>query len=241
MSFPFPFMDEMPNYQHFDEALSPAHKRRIMGFYKSMLQRHLYATGKKYFVAKNPAFSPKIETLSDFFPNARIVYLVRNPLDMLPSLVSWINYARGQFTQKQPNSYHYIDEILDFTQHWYRHPLQFLDSHPSPFHLILGYDKLIQDPEGVIRKFYKQFGYPDQPALEKIVTEAVAETLADKSGHLYSYEEMGFTRQKIIDIYADIFKRFNFDTTVHSTSSDGTREIMSPEPEQAREFRTPAD
>jgi hypothetical protein len=51
VSFMFPFMDEMPNYQHFDEALSPERRRRIMKFYKSMLQRHMYATGKKYFVA----------------------------------------------------------------------------------------------------------------------------------------------------------------------------------------------
>ena len=48
-------------WRKFDEALSPEHKRRIMAFYKSMLQRHMYATGKKYFVAKNPAFSAKIE------------------------------------------------------------------------------------------------------------------------------------------------------------------------------------
>ena len=48
----------------------------------------MYATGKKYFVAKNPAFSPKIATLMEFFPDARIIYLVRNPLDMLPSTIS---------------------------------------------------------------------------------------------------------------------------------------------------------
>src|SRR5512145_571808 len=116
VSFLFPFMDEMPNYQHFDEALSPEHKRRIMTFYKSMLQRHMYATGKKYFVAKNPAFSAKIETLREFFPEARIIYLARNPLDMLPSTISWINYARRQFTDPEPG-YHYIEEILDLTQH----------------------------------------------------------------------------------------------------------------------------
>src|SRR5262245_20989427 len=168
VSFLFPFMDEFPNYQHFDEALSPEHKRRIMTFYKSMLQRHLYATGKKYFVAKNPAFSPKIETLVEFFPDARIIYLVRNPLDMLPSTISWINYARGQFTNpKEP--WLYLDEIVDMTQHWYAHPLKYLDTHPSPRHLILNYDDLIQRPEQVLRAFYEQFGYPDQPGLDDLV------------------------------------------------------------------------
>ncbi|MEW5828560.1 MAG: sulfotransferase [Chloroflexota bacterium] len=210
VSYLFPFLDEMPDYIHFDEALPPDHKRRVMGFYKSMLQRHLYATGKKYFVAKNPAFSPKIETLTEFFPDARIIYLVRNPLDMLPSTVSWINYARRQSTDPG-EGYFYLDEILDLTRHWYRHPLRYLDTHPSPRHLILHYDDLIGNPERVLRAFYEQFGYPDKPGLDKIVADAVAETQAYASDHVYAYEEMGFTRQQIIEHYAEVFERFGFD------------------------------
>lgn len=211
VTFLFPFMDEMPNYQHFDVALSPEHKKRIMTFYKSMLQRHMYATGKKYFVAKNPAFSPKIETLIEFFPDARIIYLARNPLDMLPSTISWINYARRQFTDPG-DGYFYIEEILDMTQHWYRYPLQYLDAHPSPRYLILNYDDLILRPESVIRGFYEQFGYPDKPGLPIIIDQAVKETLAFRSDHSYSLERMGFTREQIVEIYKDIFERFNFET-----------------------------
>ena len=210
VSFLFPFMDEFPSYQHFDEALTPRHKRRIMTFYKSMLQRHMYATSKKYFVAKNPAFSPKIETLLEFFPEARIIYLARNPLDMLPSTISWINYARRVFTEPR-EKYLYQDEIVDFTQHWYRYPLKYIDAHPSPRFLILNYDNLIQRPEHVIRSFYEQFGYPDKPGLDAIVDQAVKETLSFNSDHFYSYKEMGFTREQIVQIYADIFERFGFD------------------------------
>ena len=210
VSFLFPFMDELPNYQHFDEALSPEHKRRIMAFYRSMIQRHMYATGKKHYVAKAPAFSAKIETLIEFFPEARIIYLARNPLDMLPSTISWINYARRVFTQPK-EKYLYLDEILDFTQHWYRYPLQYLDLHPSPRYLILKYDDLILHPEQTLRAFYEQFGYPDKPGLVEIVDQAVKETLSFHSDHVYSYEEMGFTRQQIIDLYPDIFERFDFD------------------------------
>ena len=217
VSFVFPFMEEFPNYQHFDEALPAAHKHHNMAFYKSMLQRHMYATGKKYFVAKAPAFSAKIETLVEFFPDARIIYLARNPLDMLPSTVSWINYARRVFTDPG-EKYLYLDEIVDFTQHWYRYPLKYLDSHPSPRHLILNYDDLIQRPEHVIRSFYEQFGYPEKPGLDIIVDEAVKETLSFNSDHVYSYEEMGFTRQQIIELYPDIFERFGFDKHEHQLS-----------------------
>ena len=222
VTFLFPIMDEFPNYQHFDEALSLEHKRSIMAFYKSMLQRHLYATGKKYYVAKAPAFSAKIETLVEFFPDARIIYLARNPLDMLPSTVSWINYSRRVFTDPG-EGFLYLDEIVDLTQHWYRHPLNYLDAHPSPRYLILKYDDLIQRPEHVIRRFYEQFGYPDKPGLEKIVDEAVKETLAHRSDHSYSYEEMGFSREQIVEIYADIFERFDFDAREHELAGARTK------------------
>jgi hypothetical protein len=227
VTFLFPFMDEFPNYQHFDEALSPEHKRRIMSFYRSMIQRHMYATGKKYYVAKNPAFSAKIETLAEFFPEARIIYLARNPLDMLPSTVSWINYARRQFTDPK-EKWLYLDEIVDMTQHWYSHPLEYLDAHPSPRNLILNYDHLIQRPEAVLRAFYEQFGYPDKPGLEIIVDEAVKETLSFNSDHVYSYEEMGFTREQIIDLYPEIFERFGFDKRepiVHSNAEKHPAQI----------------
>jgi omega-hydroxy-beta-dihydromenaquinone-9 sulfotransferase len=224
VTFLFPFMDEFPNYQHFDEALPPGHKRRIMAFYKSMLQRHMYATGRKYFVAKNPAFSPKIETIAEFFPDARIIYLVRNPLDMLPSTVSWINYARRQFTDPE-QAWLYLEEIVDMTQHWYRHPLQYLDSHPSPRHLIMEYDNLIQRPEAVLHAFFEQFGYPAKPGLDEIVDKAVKETLSFKSDHAYSYEEMGFTREQIVELYADIFERFGFDTREHEAARVATSHL----------------
>ena len=211
VTFLFPFMDEFPDYIHFDQEIDPEHKKRIMTFYRSMLQRHLYANKGKHFVAKNPAFSAKIETLAEFFPDARILYLARNPLDMLPSTVSWINYARGQFTGPH-QKYHYIDEILELTGHWYRHPLRYIDTHPSPRHLIVNYEDLVQRPEAVIRGFYEQFSYPDKPGLPIIIDQAVKETLTFSSDHSYSYEKMGFTRQGIVDMYRDIFERFNFDT-----------------------------
>ena len=48
--------------------------------------------------------------------------------------------------------------------------------------------------------------------------EAVKDTLAHRSDHTYSYEEMGFTREKIVEMYADIFERFGFDKREEETS-----------------------
>lgn len=210
VSFLFPFLDEMPAYQFFDQALPVNEKRRIMGFYRSMLQRHLYATGARHFVAKSPALCAKIDTLAEFFPDARILYLVRNPLDMLPSTVSWINYARRVFSDPG-DGYQFLDEIVKMTQYWYRHPLAHLDARPADRHLIVKYDDLIGRPEPVIREFYKRFGYSPPEDLGQLVTGAVQDTIATHEDHSYSYEEMGFKREQIVALYADIFERFDFD------------------------------
>ena len=133
-------------------------------------------------------------------------YVARNPLDMLPSTVSWLSYAWHIFNVPL-EKYPHRREILDFTQYWYRHPLDYLDHNPSQNKMILLYDDLIQKPEETIRSFYHRFGFTDQLALEQIVRDAVDDTRRFKSEHVYSYEEMGFTREQILASYAEYLLR----------------------------------
>lgn len=211
IGFLFPLLDELPPYQFFDSAIPKAERQRIMGFYRACLQRHLYATGGgRHFIAKNPVFSAKIETLIEFFPDARIVYLVRNPLDMLPSTISWLSYAWHVLSDPQ-EKYPYRDEVLALTKYWYDHPLDVLDKNPSPLRVILNFEDLIRCPDVIIRDLYSRFGYPRSRDLEQILREAVAETRTHQSTHVYNYEEMGFSREQIVDEFAGIFERFGFD------------------------------
>ena len=107
--------------------------------------------------------------------------------------------------------YPYRREILDFTQYWYRHPLDYFDRNPSQNKIIMLYDDLIHKPGEVIHDFYHRLGYTDQLALERIVQDAVDNMHRFQSEHVYAYEEMGFTREQILASYADIFARFGFD------------------------------
>lgn len=211
IGFLFPFLDELPPYQFFDSAIPKAERLRTMGFYRACLQRHLYATGAgRHFVAKNPVFSAKIETLLEVFPDARIVYLVRNPLDMLPSTISWLSYAWHVSSDPQER-YPYRDEVLALTKYWYDHPIEVLDRNPSPLHVVLNFDDLIRCPDVMIRDLYSRLGYPRGPDLEQILRDAVAETRTHQSTHVYNYEEMGFSREQIVREFAGMFARFGFD------------------------------
>ncbi len=211
VSFLFPYLDDLPPYQFFDEALPAKEKKRIMTFYRACIQRHLYATGgKHYFVSKSPAASAKIESLLEYFPDARILYLVRNPLDMLPSTISWLSYAWNMFSDTGAQ-YLYRDQVLALTKYWYHHPLQVIDQNPSATKMILNYDDLIRWPEQVIRNLYEQFGYIESDGLEEIINRAVDESRTYQSDHIYHYEQMGFSHEEILREFEDIYERFHFD------------------------------
>jgi len=213
VSFLFPFLDDLPPYQFFDDALPADEKKRIMGFYRDCIKRHLYATrshGTRHFTSKSPASSAKIESLLEFFPDARILYLARNPLDMLPSTISWLSYAWHVFSEPD-EKYLYRDQVLALTKYWYDHPLKVMDQNPSPEKIILNYDDLIRWPDQTIRSIYEQFGYAESPGLENIIHSAIKETKSYHSDHVYHYEEMGFSHEEILREFDDIFERFNFD------------------------------
>ncbi|MGD2176569.1 MAG: sulfotransferase, partial [Anaerolineae bacterium] len=91
-------LEEAGPYTYFDTEMSPAEKKRIMVFYERCIQRHLHARGgdrerAKHYLSKNPSASPKVDALYEFFPDAKIIYLARSPLDMIPSYISLLDFA----------------------------------------------------------------------------------------------------------------------------------------------------
>ncbi len=79
-------------------SLSPQVRMEIFRFYRQCVQRHLYfhtryggAAPSVVFVSKNPAFTLRIETLMRTFPDCRVVCLLRDPLQSVPSMVSYIS------------------------------------------------------------------------------------------------------------------------------------------------------
>ena len=86
-------LEKATDYTYFDQTVPEKEKRRIMSFYERCVKRHLYAhrDGGKHYLSKNPSSSPRIETLLKSFPDAKIIYLVRNPLDVIPSYISLVD------------------------------------------------------------------------------------------------------------------------------------------------------
>jgi len=205
--FAFPYLEELPPYAFFDQAIPKGRRDRIMRFYLSCVRRHLYANGGRHYLAKNPLFSAKIESLLETFPDARILYLVRSPLETLPSTISMFAYLWGLFSKK-PEKYPHCEAILGWAKYWYDHPLEVIDRDTSGRCLIMRYEDLIRSPDEAFRAIYSAFGYPETENLTGILRDAVSSARNHTSDHEYSLEAMGLDRERILKEFAHIFARF---------------------------------
>jgi hypothetical protein len=209
---PFPFEDELRPFMMFDEALSPARRARIMAFYKKCVQRHLFTFGSgRRFLSKNPMFSPKIQSLGETFPDAKIICTTRTPFEVLPSEISIFSQFYNSFGSPL-EKYPMREAIYNAIAHWYRYPVDKLEKWDPKRKAILKYTNLVQDPEQTVLNLYERFGFNMHPRFRQVLQEEAEKARQYKSQHVYSLEQTGLTREKVVSDYKDIFERFGFDT-----------------------------
>ena len=67
----------------------PENRRKLMRYYRSCLQRHLYANGPdKTLLSKATQSSGAVESLLEAFPDARFITIIRHPYESVASHVS---------------------------------------------------------------------------------------------------------------------------------------------------------
>lgn len=195
----------------FDTQLSRREKRRVMRFYRRCLQRHLFAHEEsKHVLSKNPYFTPKVDALLKRFPDAKIIYLARNPLSVVPSYAS-LSAHWWQMLCEPEKRYPHMEYILTATQHWYRYPVERLEQAPEANRIFVNFHELVQDPDTIVTRIYDHFGLEISPEFEQILKEETEKARQHKSKHHYSLEGVGLTDEQVLTAYQDVFERWGFD------------------------------
>ncbi len=210
IQFMFPFHEVLPDYMHFDQSCKEDEKEMVMDYYQEMVQRYLYANPEsKYYLSKNPAMTARMESLKKTFPDARFLYIIRDPLETVPSTISWFSYsykAFGDFDEEYP----YLKETIDTSDHLIHYGLEKVEELPQNQGLVIEYKDLLNDLEGTIQKIYAHFDLKMDAHFAEIV-HGVSETNKNyKSSHRYDLESMGTSEKEIREIFADIYEQFEF-------------------------------
>ena len=205
-----PYMGDLDFY-YVDEW--PKRKReRLMRFYRNCIRRQLYLNrGDLVHLSKNPIFSGRVEALIETFPDARIVVLVRNPYETIPSLLKLVRTSWKKLAWEESRQRRCLEFLAHQAFHTYRHPLEVLESMPEVPHAVVDYRDLLSEPAATIEGIYRDLGLEITPSYREVLLGEGKRARKHKTGHRYSLEEFGLEADAIHSELAELFDRFGWD------------------------------
>jgi len=206
----FPFGHLLPTVSFLDDE-EPEVRKQVMDMYVSSVQRFVYATGnKRIYLSKNVMSSGRLKTLLARFPDARVIYLIRNPSEALPSLASMFTvmyplHSPG-LSQNHP-AYRYWIEL---GSRFYDAFLELENTLPKKQLMGLRYDELLRNPEETVLKIYDFFGWEVNDDLAARLKVENVKSRNYRSAHHYTLNNYGYSQQEISRRNQAIIQRFGF-------------------------------
>jgi hypothetical protein len=194
-----------------DQEASPANRKRIMTAYRSLVLRQAYLKGgRRQFLSKNAFFSGRVDCLYEYFPDCRIIYLVRNPLDVIPStqsLTERLLRSTAGITADEKIK----EDVYDTLKMFYTYTPQRLAKAPEGSRSLIRYEDLVREPRAVVSDLYRRFGFDLSSAYDTILEREEESVREYRSHHRYCIEDYGQTREVILKDLQQVFREFNFD------------------------------
>jgi len=213
------------------KGLSAAARKKwadaYMWFYKRLALKH----GGKPLVMKSPANAARLKLLTELFPQARFIYIARNPLAVFPSTVKlWRALYSTQGLHNPPQLDSWLDDyVLDMF-------VRLTEDFEEDKHLIpkdrlveLRYEDLVKDPIGTMRDIYARLGIGDFAAAE-VPMRAYLD--AQKEHRVSEYELPPELKRKVVERLGPYIDRYGYRETVsRGTSSAKTAAAPVAEPQ----------
>ena len=207
----FPFVRELWE-AGFPDALPAAQRTRLMRYYRSCLQRHLFTNGPaQTLLSKATQSSGTVESLMAEFPDAKFITIIRHPYRSVASHVSlfvpvWQAHS-PEIKRDGPVSLAYAGLATE----WYRHLFAFRNKiAPERYHCI-DYRDLVRNPREAVEKLYAHFGWPVTEAFRARLEAATQRQQAFKSTHEYTLEEFGLSKQWIQSELGEILDHYKLE------------------------------
>lgn len=207
----FPFIRELRE-AGFPDALPPDDRGRLMRYYRSCLQRHLYANGPdRTLLSKATQSCGTLDSLNAEFSDGIFITIIRHPYRSLPSHVSlfvpvWQAHSPG-ITKDGPVARDYAQLAVD----WYRHLFEFRKRVDPARYYCIDYRDLVRHPREAIEAVYRHFGWQMSEAFRARLNEATERQRDFKSTHEYTLEEFGLTREGIQEQLGDLLDHYRLE------------------------------
>jgi hypothetical protein len=161
---------------------------------------------QKTWVLKCPSHSISADKLLNVFPDARLIFLHRDPASVVPSISSMVYKLRTMTEGEKTRPERCGEQMLNNLDYAMKRLLAVRDQRPENF-MNLRFVDFMADPVGSIKNIYDRFGLEWQEATAESMRGWLRDNPAGKHGsHQYAPEDFGLTREKIherFDYYHD--------------------------------------
>ncbi|MFC1749132.1 sulfotransferase [Pseudomonadota bacterium] len=194
---------EYPELQWHDKQ---ADKQRFKSvrFLRGCFQRQIYSTGKTQIVAQTHFSTLRIKTLMEEFPDAKFIYVIRDPHQVVPSFLSLLHKTfdlqwgiepipKDVLARYRRRRY---QAMIDLYRYFYE--LQINKELPENKVIILSYQQLLDNLQGAVEGILEFTGMEKTPKMmEKVALQAERQSSYKPDHKGMSLEEFGITRKEI--------------------------------------------
>ncbi len=220
----FPYVDALQHLVIFEQR-PPATRRRIMRFYRGCIRRQLLCyDGNLTLLSKNPAFVSKMRDLAREFPNAKFVYLMRNPFETIPSLLKLLQTISDGLGIETDHADAAKRSLVEGCIRDYDYALNVLDELPPERYAFVQYTDLVADPKATVERVYERLQLSISPSFEEHLASEKSRQKRYRSSNAYSLEEFGIDQQELEKKLEPLIERFGFRPS--DVSEEDTREML---------------
>jgi hypothetical protein len=196
------------------EMIIQAHTTSLSGelrtVWKEMYQRFVKAsllnTGGKIFLSKNPPHTLRLDLLTELYPDARFIFLCRNPYEVHESA---FRFAEGVLPTTQLQAYTpecLRTRLLNLMDHFFDRYEQTRNLIKPGNLLEIRYEDLVGDPNRILKHIYSQLQLPAPVNPERSHT-------TETTGNIKPFAYASFnanTIQKINATWKPVFTRLGY-------------------------------
>lgn len=193
---------------------------RFFSFFEKVWKKSLYLSGKSRMLVKSSMLTFRIPAILRRYPDAKLLYVVRDPVETIPSGMSLLTDAlQNAFdidhrtTASDRN--HWLDNLYRVSVALFRdfHGRYVAGEIPADSLLIVRYPDLIENLEQTMSDILEFIDVAATEEFRQEVRGQAAKQRAHNSSHTYSAERFGLTEQRIRHDLVDIYATFRLDPT----------------------------
>ena len=200
----------------FDERLEPAREReRLFRFFEACWRRNQYFKARRRIAVKASTLSLRVPTLLERYPDCKLVYMVRDPVDTIPSGMSMLtdvlekSYDMFRCTNEEARR-RYLENLYQASCQMFRgfHDVYKSGAIPEKNLRVVTYARMMSDLEATIGELLEFLEIDPDPSFRDRVRRQAEKQRTRTSPHSYSLDKFGLDAARIRKDLAFVYDTF---------------------------------